>query len=125
QRAWLRGSYGLAALAEREGICAPSHRAEPDARSAGALLGVLARALRAQTPRQLWQAQRKDKPIRMRDDVERALRAAMDGRRTVRIAYRVRGRAPFEDELEIFSLVPPRVEGWLRNRRVVRILRGD
>lgn len=125
RRAWNRGRYGLAALCEAHDLPAPTHRAEADARACGALSEVLAGELRAATPRQLWQAQRSGRPVRFREDVARALRAAHDGRRTVRVAYRVPGRPPFVDELEVWALAPPRVEGRLRDKGVVRVLRGD
>lgn len=123
RRAWHRGSYGLAALCAERGLPGPTHRAEADARAAGALLEVLAEELRIKTPRHLWQSQRR-RPIRFRTDVEEVLAAAVRERRTVRVSYRVPGRDPFEDELEVWVLVPPRVEGWLRERGR-RTLRGD
>lgn len=124
RRAWHRGGYGLAALSAEHGLPAPVHRAEADARASGALLEVLAKDLRVETPRQLWQAQRSGKPIRFRDDVARTLATAEGERRVARVAYRVPGRHPFVDELEVWTLIPPRVEGRLRGRGV-RTLRGD
>lgn len=125
RRAWHRASFGLAALCEELDLPAPAHRAEPDARACAALLGELAAALRARTPRQLWQAQRTGKPIRFRDDVADVLRRAAEEGRPARIAYRVPGRHAFVDELEVRSLEPPRVEGRLRERGLVKTLRGD
>ena len=125
RRAWHRGGYGLAVLAAELGLPAPTHRAEADARAAGALLAELVRALRPTTARHLWEAQQIAGGPRLREDVACALRAAFEARRTVRVSYRVPGRAAFEDELEVWTLAPPRVEGRLRGRGVTRVLRGD
>jgi DNA polymerase-3 subunit epsilon len=125
RRAWHRGGYGLAALAAELALPPPTHRAEADARAAGALLRELARALRPSTARDLWEAQQIAGGPRLRGDVARTLRDAYEAQRTVRVSYRVPGRAAFEDELEIWTLAPPRVEGRLRERGLTRVLRGD
>lgn len=125
RRAWHRGGYGLASLAKELGLPAPTHRAEPDARAAGALLRELVRFLRPSSARDLWEAQQIGDGPRLRGDVARALRGAFEAQRTVRVGYRVPGREAFEDELEVWTLAPPRVEGRLRERGVTRVLRGD
>lgn len=125
RRAWHRPSYGLRALTSELSLPQPTHRAEPDAVAAGKLLEVVAAELKAKTPRQLWQAQRRGDPIRFREDVEAVLRRAREERRAVRVAYRVPGRDPFVDVLEPWAIEGPRVEGRLHARDVRKILRGD
>lgn len=125
QRALRTGSTSLAALASDLGLPVPTHRAGTDVTTTVALFVVLVETLRPGTPRHLAQAQDLGAPARWRDDVGEVLESAYRAQRTVRVRYRVPGRDAFEDELAIWALEPPRVEGWLFERGQLRALRGD
>ncbi len=115
--------YALAALCAKHALALPCHRAEPDAIATAALLALTASSLRAPNARALWEAQRD--VVAFREDVLAVLERGMAEQRSVRIAYRVPGRPPFEDELSIRALGPSHVEGRLRVKNALRILRGD
>jgi DNA polymerase III subunit epsilon len=125
RRAFHAGSYSLASLCARFDLSRPAHRALPDAVACRALFEVIRGALRAPTPRALMQAQQEEKPLAMRDDIGAVLSSAHASGRTVRFAYRVPGKDPFEDVLEIQEITKAHVSGRLLERHVSRTLRGD
>lgn len=125
QRVHHAGSVSLAALAEALALPAPAHRAEPDVITTRALFGSIRDALRASTLEHLLLAQDVGGRAALRDDVEALLREAHASGRAVRVCYRVPGRRAVVDELEVWWLAPPRVEGWMRRKGIRRALRGD
>ncbi|MDQ3032199.1 MAG: hypothetical protein M3Y87_07275, partial [Myxococcota bacterium] len=125
QRALRAGSASLAALAKDLALPRPTHRAEPDVIATRALFDRLRAILRPTTARHLLLAQDVGGRASLRDDVEVVLREALESERAVRVCYRVPGRSPIVDELDVWALEPPRVEGWLHRKSVRRALRGD
>ena len=124
RRAWHRPSYSLASLCAANDIETPPHRAEADARATLAVFDIVAAALRALSPRHLWQAQAASGERVFRDDVREVLeRAERAG--AARISYRVPGRDAFEDELVVHSLDATHVVGDLRGKAGRVTLRGD
>jgi DNA polymerase-3 subunit epsilon len=125
QRALRSGSASLASLARDLGLPAPSHRAEPDVIATRALFDAVCAMLRPRTARDLFLAQDLAGRATLRDDVGELLRGGIASGRAVRVCYRVPGRDAFVDELDVWSLEPPHVEGWLHGKKVRRALRGD
>ncbi len=125
ERALRLGSASLAALAHDLGLPLPTHRAEPDVIATRALFQAVRGVLRPTTARHLLLAQNVSGPASLREDMERTLREAYDRKRAVRIGYRVPGRNAMIDELDVWALEPPRVEGWLHRKSAMRALRGD
>lgn len=125
RRAFNRPSYALEELARALSLPLASHRARADVIATRALLERVCEQLRPRTARHLWQVRVGERRASMRDDVRAALEAAFAANVRVRVCYRVPGRNPFVDELAIYALIPPRVEGWLEQTRVKRVLRGD
>lgn len=125
QRALRAGSASLAALARDLALPAPTHRAEPDVIATRALFDAVCAVLRPATARHLLLAQDVGGRASLRDDVEALLREAHQSERAVRVCYRVPGRSAIVDELDVWALEPPRVEGWLHRKSIRRALRGD
>jgi DNA polymerase-3 subunit epsilon len=125
RRVWRRPGYGLGRLAAALDLPPPTHRAMSDVASTRALFARLVEELRPTTVEDLRRSQSHDGPATMRDDHRACLAEAVAARRPVAVRYRVPGRDPFEDVLEVWQLAPPRVEGWLRRGAAQRVLRGD
>jgi DNA polymerase-3 subunit epsilon len=125
RRVLLAPSYRLAPLAERLGLPRPTHRALADVDTTQALFEVLRAALRARTPRHLWQVRVGEKRASMRDDVREALERAAASSGMARVCYRLPRRPPAVDTLRIVRLRPPHVDGHLSNAATMRTLRGD
>lgn len=125
QRALRVGSGSLASLAAELNLPRPNHRAEPDVAATRALFAHLCEVLGPRTAEHLAIAQGIGGPARLRDDLAVVLRDCWSAGESVRVRYRVPGREPFTDELDIWAFEPPRVEGWLRGKGTIRALRGD
>lgn len=125
QRALRAGSASLASLARDLELPRPAHRAEPDVIATRALFDAVCAVLRPATARHLLLAQDVGGRASLREDVERVLRDAHERQVAVRVCYRVPGRSAIVDELDVWALEPPRVEGWLHRKSIRRALRGD
>lgn len=125
QRVSSGAAVGLRALAAELGLPAPTHRAMADVVTTRALFGWVARELRAGTPRHLYDAQDVAGPARVRADIAAVLREAARAGRAIRLCYRVPGRAPLVEEVDLLALELPHAEVHLRGRGERRRLRGD
>jgi len=125
QRTLRTGSVSLASLAQDLSLPTPLHRAEADVIATRALFERILEQLRPATPRHLLIAQQVDGPAALRDDIEAVIRDGVARGCAIRICYRVPGKDPFVDLLDPWAFEPPRVEGWLHRREILRALRGD